>query len=761
MMKKIMNIKTVALGLAVATMGLASCSDAFLEEKKDLNLVTPAIYDNYEGAEGRVNDAYAWSLDGAMSVDKRTKALNFGSDDDLAKSTEEYANGTTNYINPMVNMNTVTYEGAALGYDYFHNQSNNIRESVWGRIRNINDIIAGIENGSLTKEQKDELSGQVYFWRAWNYYQLFKWYGGVPIVDYVQNAVPGVESKPRSSAKEVFEFICKDLDIAAQKLKVATGNGGWDSPAEDWGRVTTGTALALKGRVMNLWASPIFNRANDVARWEAAYQFISNTLADIQACGYGLVDGSQENAKGWAQLFANTGVNPEAIMVQLYNTFDSSGTDGKYGMSSGWEQSIRPANTHGGGGKEPSKMMIDLFPMADGKVPAVASNYQVVNGGVDSQYAYDDNCPWMNRDPRFYRTFAFPGVRWTFSGNPASTNADYWQNGAEYELWSYVWYLKDDASKRTDARSSSNHGPDGLNGKAKGFYIRKRSSDADAGCTQNYVYNDGFSLSATPWIEIRYTEVLLNLAEAAAGAGQLDVAAEQLRTLRQRVGYTGDCGIADFADKNTAMAAVLYERMIELAYEGKRFDDVRRWMLYDGGANVTTVEGAPSTWALTGWNNNTCEWLGINQLNGMTRQKYEFYVEFNGGAGMGIGLNDNTKAADPLTMTTEPVYDDAGNITNADKIADPRPAGINISTATATEWETLKAWYDKYLRCKVYQSEWNNELGCEDYIDFKPHYYFLGLRPGAQNNNTALPQTIGWQNHLTAGTPGTFDPLAE
>lgn len=759
MMKKIMNIKTVALGFAAAAMGLASCSDAFLEEKKDLNLVTPAIYDNYEGAEGRVNDLYAWSLDGAMSLDNTVKGLNYGGDDDLAKSTEEYANGTTNYINPQVNMNTVTYTGAALGYDYFHNQSANIQVSIWGRIRNINDVIEGIANGSLSQEEKNALAGQAYFWRAWAYYQLFKWYGGVPIVDHVQDAIPGVEGKPRSSAKEVFEFICDDLDKAATMLEDATLSGGWYN-VDDWGRVTTASALALKGRVMNLWASPLFNRANDTDRWEAAYQFIGESIAKINACGHHLVDATTENAKSWGGMFATTMRNPEAVMVQLYNTIDGSTEAGEAKvLNNDWEDLIRPANTHGAGGKEPSKTMIDLFPMADGKVPAVASNYQVVNGGVDSQYAYDDNCPWMNRDPRFYRTFAFPGVRWTFSGNPAATNADYWQNGDSYELWSYVWYLKDDANKRTSDINSSNHGPDGLNGTAKGFYIRKRSCDESSTKT-NYVYSAGFDRSAAPFMEIRYAEVVLNYAEAAAGAGQLGVAAEQLRALRQRVGYTGDCGIADFADKSTAMAAVLYERMIELAYEGKRFDDVRRWMLYDGGANITTVEGAPSTWALTGWNNNTCEWLGINQLNGMTRQKYEFYVEFNGGAGMGIGLNDNTKAADPLTMA-EPKYDADGNLTNAENIADPRPAGIDINTATPEQWATLKAWCDKYLVCKSYRSEYNSNLGIDDYIDFKPHYYFLGLRPGAQNNNTALPQTIGWQNNQKAGANGTFDPLAE
>lgn len=47
------------------------------------------------------------------------------------------------------------------------------------------------------------------------------------------------------------------------------------------------------------------------------------------------------------------------------------------------------------------------------------------------------------------------------------------------------------------------------------------------------------------------------------------------------------------------MAAILYERQIELAYEGKRFDDLRRWMLFDGGSEL--ADGAPASWKLTGW----------------------------------------------------------------------------------------------------------------------------------------------------------------
>ena len=107
-------------------------------------------------------------------------------------------------------------------------------------------------------------------------------------------------------------------------------------------------------------------------------------------------------------------------------------------------------------------------------------------------------------------------------------------------------------------------------------------------------------LSATPYMEIRFAEVVLNLAESACGIGKKDDAVELLKDIRERVGYTGDCGLAVAelkADRDKLFSAILYERQIELAYEGKRFDDMRRWML---------------------WNDDfgTCTRLGVEPLNG-------------------------------------------------------------------------------------------------------------------------------------------------
>ena len=85
------------------------------------------------------------------------------------------------------------------------------------------------------------------------------------------------------------------MDKAAKLLPLQ-----WENEAEDWGRVTAGTALALKGRILLHWASPLWNRKNDLQRWQAAYEANKNALDTLALGGYGLAyennAGSQTNA---------------------------------------------------------------------------------------------------------------------------------------------------------------------------------------------------------------------------------------------------------------------------------------------------------------------------------------------------------------------------------------------------------------------------------------------------------------------------------
>lgn len=589
MKRKLINILSISL-LAVFT--LSACSDDFLKDKKNYDNVNQDVYNYYEGCEARLRDLYSWCLPNVNGAAGGWQYNSTGSNDNQSASTEEYS-GFTVFTNPESAM-TVMSGGSTIP-DFFMGQTNNIQASCWGRIRNVNDVIAGIEGSTLSSAEKDELVGQAYFFRAWCYYNMVKFYGGVPIVTETQEPVESSVT-PRSSTKACIDFMLSDLDKAATKLAPSTMNGGWKS-STDWGKVTTGTALALKGRVLLLWASPLFNRSNDETRWKNAYNQMKVELDSIKSCGYGLFSTSNNvNGSDFAAMFSQSTKNKEAVFVTLYNTVQTG--DGQ--KNSGWERGIRPKNSTGSG-KRPSSMLMDMFPMADGKLPSSAATYSKLQ---KSDSTYDADCPFMNRDPRFYRTFAFPGCRWAYNGDPTAADPDNpsYDKGTNYELWNYVWYTS--ADDQGNVESGNAYAADNLLTSNSGVYVRKRSDDLDVNSSPLYAWsatssNGGFAYSAAPYIEIRFAEVLLNYAEAACGAGHMDEAVEQLRAIRARAGYTSEnnYGLQSnlASDQAACMSAILYERQIELAYEGKRFDDCRRWLLYDGGANFASIDGAPST----------------------------------------------------------------------------------------------------------------------------------------------------------------------
>ena len=295
-----------------------------------------------------------------------------------------------------------------------------------------------------------------------------------------------------------------------------------------------------------------------------------------------------------------------------------------------------------------------------------------------------------------------------------------------------------------NVESGNSYGADNLLGSKQAIYVRKKSDDLDVNGSPLYnygaTYNTAF-FSQAPLIELRYTEVLLNLAEAACGAGQMGEAVQILQQIRERAGYKAEdsYGLQSnlASDQATCMSAILYERQIEFAYEGKRFDDMRRWMLFDGGQEK--VDGQPASWTLTGWGGNTCTWLGFTPWNGQRRERVEFRTADK--FGVGTTLWDG----DPLV-----------------KAGVERPAGVDFTQDDlTTQLETLKTWYTdnlvtSYKRGDGYDSQHNLE-----YITFRPKYYFLGLGSGAQSANKGLPQTIGWQDYNNGGANGTFDPLAE
>ena len=732
--------KYFSIGLTVA-LALTSCSDKFLEDQKNYDNAQSDIYNYYSGASARLADHYSWCLPSVGDIAWNNPSM--GSNDMCAKATEEYA-GLSDLVDPEIELVSNSQTNSVP--DFFQQQQNNIQASVYGRIRNVNDCIEGIEGSTLTTEQKNNLLGQCYFLRAWCYYNLFKWYGGVPLVK--ATADPVAENvTPRATSKETKDFIIEDLEKAAKMLGTTKASG------TNYGRVTGGTALALKGRVLLLWASPLFNRASDKSRWTTAYETMKEDLDGINACGYGLYTANSSGAIGgtFAEQFLQSTFNQEAIFMTLYNQVaNDDGLDVQKNNS--WERGIRPSNT-GGSGKTASAYLINLFPMEDGRRPSNLADANV--NGVDtytklevSGKTYNPEFPFVDRDPRFYHTFGFPGFRWAYSGDASLKDARNPSDGANYTLWNYVWYVDKDDEGNID--SGNSFGADNLFSSKCGVYVRKKSDDLDINTKPLYQYMATYTkgaapfFSAAPLIEIRYAEVLLNLAEAACMSDHMDEAVTYLQQIRARAGYTAinNYGLqADLAtDKATCMSAILYERQIEFAYEGKRFDDMRRWLLFDGGAGLASLK---SSWALSGEITNTCTWLGVTPFNGQSR----YNIEFRTANKYGVGGKTQEASSDPLVK--------AGVV---------RPDGVDLRNADALDDQisTLQKWYAANLKFQrkrgdgYYQT--GDNVGSDKVVNFRAKYYFFGLSSGAQSGNKALPQTIGWEATVNEAT---FDPLAE
>src|SRR5690606_20765981 len=127
----------------------------------------------------------------------------------------------------------------------------------WGKfytvIRNTNMFFENVETVPFTSEtEKNQLVGEVYFQRAYNYFSLLRMYGGVPIITrtFGLDDEEEILSVERNTFEETVNAIVQDLDQAISLLGEDTDRGLADKS----------TARALKSRVLLYAASDLYNR---------------------------------------------------------------------------------------------------------------------------------------------------------------------------------------------------------------------------------------------------------------------------------------------------------------------------------------------------------------------------------------------------------------------------------------------------------------------------------------------------------------------
>ena len=121
-------IKYFSFGLA-SMLAFSACSDQFLQDKKNYDQVGAEVYNDYDGANGRLNDLYGWCL--PTTSEMSWKYPSCGLADEASKSTEEYS-GFSKFLDPENIMSSDNSTTTSVP-DYFMGTSNNIQEAVYGR----------------------------------------------------------------------------------------------------------------------------------------------------------------------------------------------------------------------------------------------------------------------------------------------------------------------------------------------------------------------------------------------------------------------------------------------------------------------------------------------------------------------------------------------------------------------------------------------------------------------------------------------------
>jgi starch-binding outer membrane protein, SusD/RagB family len=382
---------------------------------------------------------------------------------------------------------------------------------------------------------KARLIAEAKFLRAFIYFNLIERYGGVPIVkrSYELSDNGSVNFK-RNTFDECVAFIQQDLTEAIAELPVSYSS----TNALDYGRATKDACYALLSRLYLYAASPLHNPSHDNAKWQKA--------ADAAAVFVLNGDRGYSLYPDYKTLFnSNSGfAQNEYIFARNFTSATShaappNNLGRRYGAYGGWWAS-----------NGPSQNLVDDYDMINGE-PAFtwSGNVKTVNPAS----GYDPARPYFNRDPRFEATVIHDST--TYHGDLIETWVSTDGNKFGYDSW----------KQSSDNPRSS-------------YWMKKFMPE-----TQAISFNERYT---QPWPHFRLAEMYLNYAEAMLELGDETAC----RTFINKVRKRASVNLPDIPASVTGQALKdrLYnERRIELAFEGHRFFDIRRWKI----ANI--IENRP------------------------------------------------------------------------------------------------------------------------------------------------------------------------
>ena len=416
----------------------------------------------------------------------------------------------------------------------------------WGYdpIRKINEFIEKVPDSPLSQELKDTRVAEARFLRAFSYFAMVKRYGGVPLILKAQQLTdPEEELFPKRDTEEaVYSFVISEIDEIVNDLPEETAS-------TDLGRATKYAALALKSRVA-LYAASIAQYGKvqldgvvEIPSEKAKnyYQISYDASKEIINSGkFALYNQDADKVTNFKNIFLVEN-NSEVIFAKRHDSSNGLITGGN-GWAVDFFQCPRPQGWNRGNLDAPYLELVEEFEYMDG-TSGKLNRTEVENG----LWTMDEL--WGKKDPRFFATIYTQETPWKGSF------VDY-HNGL---------LLPDGTIMTKDSYNGVLcTGDQDLEGTCFGVMKYLDESHDNMGGT-----NAAWATSSQDFLIFRYAETLLNLAEAAYELGKKGEALDAINQIRERA------GIASL--KDISQDKIRHERKVELAFEGHRYWDVRRW----------------------------------------------------------------------------------------------------------------------------------------------------------------------------------------
>jgi hypothetical protein len=445
----------------------------------------------------------------------------------------------------------------------------------YGFVRDLNLAIENVDkfgSATLTEAQRTQLKAEFRFIRAYQYFEMVKREGGVPLVTtqllYDYSGDPSPLQQARAKEADIYDFIGAEMDAIASTI----GNAGSNTNANRY------TCLALKSRAMlyaasiakyNAQLTPNITTAGGevgipASRANEYYQkALEASIAVINSGAYSLYKSNPNLGENFYEAIRNKTGNKEVMFVRDFLTAKAKKHVFTYDNIA---RGLREDNLSSSS-VTPSLNLVESYDYLDG------SNGALKTTAASGDYIYYTNLTdiFSNKDARMYGTVIYPGA--PFKGTTvdmqagvavwnASTNTYTLQEGANLGVNYSDGKLQVSASgpHRSIAEVSNT-----------GFYMRK-FIDNGGGTSTRGIQSDVW------WIWFRLSEMYLNAAEAAFELGRTADAVTYINPVRDRAGFTG---ANLYTTATLTRDKIRAEFRSEFAFEDHRVWDLKRWRIAD------------------------------------------------------------------------------------------------------------------------------------------------------------------------------------